>query len=69
MSTLRRAPATRSCTGSSSASEWPKQTLRLVDGAPGAGQIVPQVPPSRQSASLLQDGSMRSGSQFLQSNG
>ena len=39
MSTLCRAPATRSCTGTRSASEWPKQTLRWVDGAPGAGQI------------------------------
>ena len=34
-----------------------------------AAQIVPQVPPPGQSASLLQDGSMTSRSQFLQSSG
>ena len=69
MSTERRAPATRSCTGSTRASEWPKQTLRRRPAPAVAAQIVPQVPPPGQSASLLQDGSMTSRSQFLQSNG
>ena len=69
MSTERRAPATRSCTGSSNASEWPKHTLRLPDGAPAAAQTVPQVPPPGQSASLLQDGSRTSRAQVLQSSG
>ena len=35
MSTERRAPATRSCTGSTRASEWPKQTLRLARAGRG----------------------------------